>query len=207
MTGNARIVLASRPSGNVTLQNFRVETVALPALADGQILTRNLLLSLDPYMRPRMSELRSYTPPFELGAVLTGGVVAEVIDSKNPRYQPGEHVMGMLGWEQHSLSDGRALRKLDPGAAPLAAHLGVLGMPGYTAYHGMLRICQPKEGETVFVSAATGAVGAVAGQLAKLKGARRGLRLDRREMRFRGQGTGLRRLFQPHQAPRLRRGA
>ena len=172
MTGNSRIVLASRPSGNVTLHNFRAETVTLPALADGQILTRNLLLSLDPYMRPRMSELRSYTPPFELGAVLTGGVVAEVIDSKNPRYQPGDHVMGMLGWEQHSLSDGRALRKLDPNAAPLAAHLGVLGMPGYTAYHGMLRICQPKEGETVFVSAATGAVGAVAGQLAKLKGAR-----------------------------------
>lgn len=172
MTRNTRIVLASRPTGEVTSGNFRLETAELPALADGQILTRNLLLSLDPYMRPRMTEMNSYTPPFELGATLTGGAVAEVIDSKNPRYQRGDHIIGMLGWEQHSVSDGRLLRKLDPKAAPLTAHLGILGMPGYTAYHGMLRICQPKAGETAFVSAATGAVGAVAGQLAKLKGAR-----------------------------------
>ena len=133
MTRNTRIVLASRPTGEVKPENFRVETTELPALADGQILTRNLFLSLDPYMRPRMTEMNSYTPPFELGATLTGGAVAEVIDSKNPRYQNGDHIIGMLGWEQHSLSDGRLLRKLDPKAAPLTAHLGILGMPGYTA--------------------------------------------------------------------------
>lgn len=172
MTQNTRIVLASRPQGDVQAQNFRRETVAAATPGDGQVLVRVIYLSLDPYMRPRMTELNSYTPPFELDQPLTGGAVAEVIASKSDRFRAGDIVMGMLGWEQYSLADARLLRKLDPKAAPLVANLGVLGMPGYTAYHGMLRIGQPKAGETVFVSAATGAVGAVAGQLAKLKGAR-----------------------------------
>lgn len=172
MTDTTRILLASRPQGEVSAANFRLDRVPLPAPADGQILVRVIYLSLDPYMRPRMTEMNSYVPPFELDKPLTGGAIGEVIESRNPKYAKGDVVMGMLGWETHSLSDGRGLRKIDPKAAPLPYHLGVLGMPGYTAYHGMLRIGQPKEGETVFVSAATGAVGALAGQLAKLKGAR-----------------------------------
>ncbi len=172
MPQNTRIVLASRPQGDVKPENFRRETAAAATPADGHVLVRVIYLSLDPYMRPRMTEMNSYTPPFELGQALTGGAVAEVIESKSDRFRPGDIVMGMFGWEQYSTADARGLRKLDPKAAPLVANLGVLGMPGYTAYHGMLRIGQPKPGETVFVSAATGAVGAVAGQLAKIKGAR-----------------------------------
>jgi NADPH-dependent curcumin reductase CurA len=172
MTQNNRIVLASRPQGDVQPENFRRETVTAATPAEGHVLVRVIYLSLDPYMRPRMTEMNSYTPPFELGQALTGGAVAEVIESKSDRFRPGDIVMGMFGWEQYSVADARVLRKLDPKAAPLVANLGVLGMPGYTAYHGMLRIGQPKPNETVFVSAATGAVGAVAGQLAKIKGAR-----------------------------------
>src|SRR3569832_620144 len=163
------VVLASRPSGGVSANNFRIETRDVPALQDGQIAVRVIYLSLDPYMRPRMTELKSYTPPFELDAPLTGGAVGEVIDTRSDRFAKGDIVMGMFGWETISVVEGSGLRKLDAKAAPLTYHLGVLGMPGYTAYHGMLRIGQPKAGEPAFVSAATGAVGALAGQLARLK--------------------------------------
>jgi hypothetical protein len=166
------VVLASRPSGDPNAENFRIETLEVPVLQDGQIMVRVIYLSLDPYMRPRMTELKSYTPPFELDAPLTGGAIGEVLESKSDRLAKGDIVMGMFGWETISVVDGRGIRKLDPKSAPLTYHLGVLGMPGYTAYHGMLRIGQPKPGETAFVSAATGAVGSLAGQLAKLKGAR-----------------------------------
>lgn len=172
MPQNTRIVLASRPQAEVMPENFRRETVASAAPADGQVLVRVIYLSLDPYMRPRMTEMNSYTPPFELNQPLTGGAIAEVVESRSDRFRTGDIVIGMFGWEQYSIADARLLRKIDAKAAPLIANLGVLGMPGYTAYHGMLRIGQPKAGETVFVSAATGAVGAVAGQLAKIKGAR-----------------------------------
>jgi NADPH-dependent curcumin reductase CurA len=172
MTESMRIVLAKRPQGDVTPDCFRIEKATLPALGEGQILVRTLYMSLDPYMRPRMTELRSYTPPFELDKPLTAGSVAEVVESQSPRFAAGDVVTGMLDWATLTLHDGRGLRKIDRHAAPLQAHLGILGMPGYTAYHGMLRLGQPKAGETVFVSAATGAVGQVAGQLAKLKGAR-----------------------------------
>jgi NADPH-dependent curcumin reductase CurA len=172
MPQNNRIVLASRPQGDVQPENFRSDSVASAVPGDGQVLVRVIYLSLDPYMRPRMTEMNSYTPPFELNQPLTGGAVAEVIESKSDRFRAGDIVIGMFGWEQYSIADARLLRKIDARAAPLIANLGVLGMPGYTAYHGMLRIGQPKPGETVFVSAATGAVGAVAGQLAKIKGAR-----------------------------------
>ncbi len=172
MTQIQRIVLAKRPVGDVTADCFRDETATLAAPADGQILIRSRFLSLDPYMRPRMTELRSYTPPFDLDKPLTGGSVGEVVESKNPRYAKGDIVMGMLDWATHTLHDGKGLRKIDAMGIPLSAHLGVLGMPSFTAWYGMKHICKPKAGETVFVSAATGAVGQVAGQLAKLAGAK-----------------------------------
>ncbi len=172
MTDAIQIVLAKRPAGDVTADCFRREAVKLPGLADGQILVRSRFLSLDPYMRPRMTELRSYTPPFELDKPLTGGSVGEVVDSRNAKFAKGDTVMGMLNWATHTVHDGKGLRKIDPGTAPLSAHLGVLGMPSFTAWYGIRQICKPKAGETVFVSAATGAVGQVAGQLAKLSGAR-----------------------------------
>jgi NADPH-dependent curcumin reductase len=172
MTDAVQIVLARRPVGDVTADCFRREGTKLPALADGQILVRSRFLSLDPYMRPRMTELRSYTPPFELDQPLTGGSVGEVVESRNPRFAKGDTVIGLLNWATHTVHDGKALRKIDPGVAPLSAHLGVLGMPSFTAWYGIRQICKPKPGETVFVSAATGAVGQVAGQLAKLSGAR-----------------------------------
>ncbi|MBX9944081.1 MAG: NADP-dependent oxidoreductase [Reyranella sp.] len=172
MTDITQIVLAKRPAGDVTADCFREEHVALPAVADGQVLIRSRFLSLDPYMRPRMTELRSYTPPFDLDKPLTGGSVGEVVESRNPRYAKGDTVIGMLNWATHTLHDGKGLRKIDPAMAPLQAHLGVLGMPSFTAWYGIRHICKPKAGETAFVSAATGAVGQVAGQLAKLAGAR-----------------------------------
>ena len=172
MTQTTQIVLAKRPQGAVTDDCFRVERTALPALGDNQVLVRSLYLSLDPYMRPRMTELRSYTPPFELDKPLTGGSIGEVVESKNPRFAKGDTVMGMLNWASHTLHDGKGLRKIDPAVAPLQAYLGVLGMPAFTAWYGITHICKPKAGETAFVSAATGAVGQVAGQLAKLAGAR-----------------------------------
>ena len=171
MTEATQIVLAKRPVGDVTADCFREETATLPALADGQLLIRSRFLSLDPYMRPRMSELRSYVPPFEIDKPLTGGSVGEVVDSKNPRYAKGDIVMGLLNWATYTVHDGKGLRSIDPKMAPLQAHLGVLGMPAFTAWYGMKHICKPKAGETAFVSAATGAVGQVAGQLAKLAGA------------------------------------
>jgi NADPH-dependent curcumin reductase len=172
MTDTLQIVLAKRPAGDVTADCFRAETVSLPALADGQVLVRQRFLSLDPYMRPRMTELRSYTPPFELDKPLTGGSVGEVVESRNPHFAKGDTVLGLLNWATHTLHDGKGLRKIDPAGIPLSAYLGVLGMPSFTAWYGMKHICKPKAGETVFVSAATGAVGQVAGQLAKLAGTR-----------------------------------
>ncbi|CAN5563948.1 NADP-dependent oxidoreductase [soil metagenome] len=172
MTDAVQIVLAKRPTGDVTADCFREEKVTLPALADGQILVAQRFLSLDPYMRPRMTEMRSYVPPFNLDQPLTGGSVGEVVDSCNPKFAKGDLVMGLLNWATHTVHDGKGLRKLDAGGVPLSAYLGVLGMPSFTAWYGMKHICKPKAGETVFVSAATGAVGQVAGQLAKLAGAR-----------------------------------
>ncbi len=171
MTDITQIVLAKRPVGDVTPDCFREEKAKLPALNDGEILIASRFLSLDPYMRPRMSELRSYVPPFELDKPLTGGSVGEVVESRNPRYAKGDIVMGLLNWASHTVHDGKGLRKIDPAAAPLQANLGVLGMPSFTAWYGMKHICKPKAGETAFVSAATGAVGQVAGQLARLAGA------------------------------------
>jgi leukotriene B4 12-hydroxydehydrogenase/15-oxo-prostaglandin 13-reductase len=172
MPTNRRVLLASRPSGWVSEANFKIEEAPLPAPADGEVLVKNLWLSLDPYMRGRMNEGKSYAAKQEIGEVMIGGTVGEVVESRNARFAKGDQVLGMLGWQQYGLSDGKGLNKVDASRVPLSAYLGVLGMPGVTAWVGLLDICQPKAGETVVVSAASGAVGSVVGQIAKIKGCR-----------------------------------
>ena len=169
---NRRVLLASRPTGWVSEDNFRIDTVPVPRAREGEVLVKNLWLSLDPYMRGRMNEGKSYAAKQEIGEVMIGGTVGEVIESKNPRFAAGDKVLGMLGWQQYGLSDGKGLNKIDASRVPMSAYLGVLGMPGVTAWVGLLDICQPKAGETVVVSAASGAVGSVVGQIAKIKGCR-----------------------------------
>jgi len=169
---NTRIVLASRPQGPVKPGNFRIEAVPVPAPGDGEILLKILFLSLDPYMRGRMDDAVSYAAPVAVDGVMEGGTVAEVIESKHPGYKPGDIVLSHSGWQSYALSDGAGLRKLDPNAAPLSTAVGILGMPGFTAYAGLLTIGQPKPGETVVVAAASGPVGSTVGQIARIKGAR-----------------------------------
>lgn len=170
---NTRIVLAARPHGEPTADDFRVEQVPIPAPADGQVLLRNRYLSLDPYMRGRMNAGRSYAKPVEIGEVMDGGTVSEVIASRHPGLQVGDLVLAHGGWQTHAIADGGTLkRKLDTSLAPLTTALGVYGMPGFTAYVGLHEIGQPKPGETVVVAAASGPVGATVGQIAKLQGAR-----------------------------------
>lgn len=167
-----RIVLASRPEKAVTPDNFRIEEVAVPELKDGEVMVRNHFLSLDPYMRGRMNDAKSYAAPQPLDEVMIGGTVGEVVASKNPRYIVGDKVLAMFGWQEIGISDGSDLQKVDTTLIPLSAYLGVTGMPGITAWVGLNRICRAKPGETVAVSAASGAVGSVVGQLAKLNGCR-----------------------------------
>lgn len=171
-TINHRIALASRPTGKPTLDNFRIETSAIPAVGDGQVLLKTLYLSLDPYMRGRMNAGKSYADRVELGATMVGGTVSRVEESKNPRFNSGDLVMSYSGWQEYELSDGQGLNILDPRITMPSYALGVLGMPGLTAYVGLLDIGQPKPGDTVVLAAATGAVGSVVGQIAKLKGCR-----------------------------------
>ncbi len=169
---NRRIVLNSRPKGAPKDENFRLEEVAVPELAAGQMLLRTLYLSLDPYMRGRMSDGPSYAASVGIGEVMVGGAVSRVVASQHPDYAAGDLVMGYTGWQSYAISDGTRLNKLDPQMEHPSLALGVLGMPGFTAYMGLLDIGQPKPGETVVVGAASGAVGAVVGQVAKLKGCR-----------------------------------
>ena len=168
---NRQVLLASRPQGWPTADNFRFVETELPSISDNQVLVRSHWLSLDPYMRGRMGEGRSYVKPVELGAVMCGEVIAEVIESKHPKFAVGDFVHGDLGWQLYAVSDGKGIHKLDP-RMPLTAQLSVVGMAGLTAYFGLLDIGQPKPGETVVVSAAAGAVGGIVGQLAKIHGAR-----------------------------------
>ena len=168
---NRQVLLASRPQGWPTEDNFRFVETDLPSISDNQVLVRSHWLSLDPYMRGRMGEGRSYVKPVELGAVMCGEVIAEVIESKHPKFAAGDYVHGDLGWQLYAVTDGTGVHKLDP-RVPLTAQLSVVGMAGLTAYFGLLDIGQPKAGETVVVSAAAGAVGGIVGQLAKIKGAR-----------------------------------
>ena len=173
MTDSARrIVLASRPMGEPKPSDFRMEEFPVPQPGPGEVLLKTKWLSLDPYMRGRMSDAPSYAKPVGIDEVMEAGTVSEVVASNNDKYQKGDTVLSRAGWQTHALSDGSGLRKLDPKLAPVSTALGVLGMPGMTAYTGLLEIGKPQAGETVVVSAASGAVGAVVGQIARIKGAR-----------------------------------
>ena len=163
---------AARPRGVPQLTDFRVVDVDLPDPADGEVLIENAFVSVDPYMRGRMNDTKSYVPPFQIGEPLTGGAVGQVISSRNDQWPEGTWVVHNLGWRELALSDGAGLLPFDPSLAPVSTALGVLGMPGLTAYVGLLDVGRPKEGETVFVSGAAGAVGSAVGQIAKLKGCR-----------------------------------
>jgi len=167
-----QIVLASRPTGSPTAENFRLEEVPMPALPAGGLLLRVLYLSLDPYMRGRMDDRKSYAKPVGVGEVMTGESVCEVVASDRPGYAAGDIVLAHTGWRTHAAWQGPAPRKLDPALAPITTGLGVLGMPGFTAYAGLYVIGKPKAGETVAVAAASGPVGSLVGQLAKMAGAR-----------------------------------
>lgn len=167
-----RIVLAARPKGGVAASDFRLETVPVPQIDIGQLLIRNHYLSLDPYMRMRMEDIKSYAAPQAIDDVMIGGTAGEVVASKHPKFAVGEKVVGMLGWSEMGISDGSMLKKVDSAQLPLSAYLGVVGMPGITAWYGLNKILQPKAGQTIAVSAASGAVGSVVGQLAKLQGCR-----------------------------------
>ncbi|MBV1707099.1 MAG: NADP-dependent oxidoreductase [Hyphomicrobiales bacterium] len=171
-TSNRRIVLASRPAGIAGPENFRIENVPMPTPAEGEVLVRHLWLSLDPYMRGRMNDSRSYAAPQKLDEVMVGGTVGEVVVSRNPHYAAGDHVVGMGGWQLYGISNGRDMQKLAVTGVPLSAWLGPVGMPGVTAWYGVNKIIAPKAGETLVVSAATGAVGTVVGHLARKAGAR-----------------------------------
>lgn len=169
---NKQITLAARPVGLPEESDFKMVESPIPTPKDGEVLVRNLYLSVDPYMRGRMNDAKSYAEPVKLGEVMEAGAVGKVLESKNPQYRPGDIVVGSLGWQEYAVSNGRGLRRVDPGIAPISTALGVLGMPGLTAYFGLLDICHPRAGETVVVSGAAGAVGSIAGQIAKIAGCR-----------------------------------
>jgi NADPH-dependent curcumin reductase CurA len=172
---NKQIHLVSRPAGEASVDNFRLVEAPVPPLGDGQVLVRHHYLSLDPYMRGRMNDSKSYAAPQPLDAVMIGGTVGEVVESRHEALRPGDPVVGMGGWQQYAVVDAGKqgmLRKVDTAHIPLSAYLGAVGMPGVTAWYGVVKICEPKAGETVVVSAASGAVGSAVGQLAKARGCR-----------------------------------
>ncbi|WP_394614057.1 NADP-dependent oxidoreductase [Lentzea sp. JNUCC 0626] len=174
MTSTAlEVRLASRPSGWPTDENFEIAEVEVPTPGDGQILVRNVVMSVDPYMRGRMNDVKSYVPPFQVGAPLDGGAVGEVVTSNSPDFAVGDHVLHGLGWRDYAVVNAAHAVKVDGNLAPLSTYLGVLGMPGLTAYAGLLATAEFKPGDTVFVSGAAGAVGQIVGQIARLKGAAR----------------------------------
>ena len=171
-TMNRRILLAARPVGFPKDSDFKLVEAPVPTPRDGQILVRSIYLSVDPYMRGRMNDVKSYAPPVQIGEVMGGGVVARVVGTKNPAFKEGDIVEGMFGWQDYAVSNGQGVRKIDPTLAPISTALGVLGMPGLTAYFGLLEIGNPQPGETVVVSGAAGAVGSLVGQIAKIRGCR-----------------------------------
>ncbi|WBC07179.1 NADP-dependent oxidoreductase [Micromonospora sp. WMMA1947] len=170
---NREIHLASRPQGWPTAENFRLVTTEVPTPGPGQVVVRNRFMSVDPYMRGRMNDVKSYVPPFALDAPLDGGAIGEVVAGEAGGVKPGDTVLHGLGWREYALVDAKGARKIDPDLAPVTAYLGVLGMTGLTAYAGLLDVAAMKPGETVFVSGAAGAVGSMVGQIAKLRGAGR----------------------------------
>lgn len=169
---NRQIILLNRPAGAPAESDFKLVETPAPVPKEGEVLVRALYLSLDPYMRGRMSERASYARPVALGEVMTGGVVGRVVASRNAGFREGDIVEGILGWQDYAVSNGKGLRKIDPRLAPISTALGVLGMPGLTAYFALLELGKPKGGETVVVSAASGAVGGIVGQIAKIMGSR-----------------------------------
>jgi len=175
MPQNKQIHLDNRPQGEATASNFKLVTAETPELKDGEVLVRHHFLSLDPYMRGRMNDAKSYAAPQPLGQVMQGGTVGEVVESRNPKFQPGDKVVGFGGWQEYSVVDGNqpgVLRKVDTTHVPLSHYLGAVGMPGVTAWYGLVKIIEPKEGQTIVVSAASGAVGSALGALAKARGCR-----------------------------------
>jgi NADPH-dependent curcumin reductase len=169
---NLQIRLASRPFGRPSAENFAFTTEPVPSPGDGEVLVRTQYMSLDPYMRGRMSDAPSYAPPVEVGGVMVGGTVGEVVESGDPALAPGDIVLAYTGWQRYGIQRAATVRKLDPGQAPVTTALGVLGMPGFTAYAGLTQIGRPAPGETVVVAAASGPVGSCVGQMAKIFGAR-----------------------------------
>ena len=169
---NHQILLASRPEGAVSTANFRLVETPLAPLSEGEVRVRNHFLSLDPYMRGRMNDSKSYAAPQKLNDVMVGGTVGEVVESRNSKWKQGDKVVAMFGWQEYATTDGGGMQKVDDTHVPLSAYLGPVGMPGVTGWYGLNRICAPKPGETVAVSAASGAVGTVVGQLAKKHGCR-----------------------------------
>ena len=169
---NRRIVLAARPQGAPQSSDFSMISEPIPDLGEGEIISRTIYLSLDPYMRGRMNEGKSYAAPVEIGETMCGGTVSQVLKSNNPEFAKDDYILTYDGWQEYAVSDGKGARKLDPTQAPISTAVGVLGMPGMTAYMGLLEIGQPHSGETVVVAAATGAVGSNVGQIARLKGCR-----------------------------------
>ncbi|WP_270182673.1 NADP-dependent oxidoreductase [Alkalihalobacillus sp. CinArs1] len=172
MATQKQIQLAKRPEGMPSDEHFNFVETEVPSPNTGEVLLKTLYLTVDPYMRGRMTDAKSYVAPFQLDEPIDGGVIAEVIETQSEKFNKGDIVIGHLGWQEYSVAAEDNLRKIDPEAAPVSTHLGVLGMPGLTAYFGLLDIGQPKEGETVVVSGAAGAVGSVVGQIAKIKGCR-----------------------------------
>ncbi len=175
MPSNQQILLDNRPTGEALVSNFKLVSSEAPALHEGQVLVQHHYLSLDPYMRGRMNDSKSYAAAQALGEVMGGGTVGVVVESRHAKFAVGDQVVGMGGWQQYSVVDGNAvgaLRKVDATHIPLSAYLGAVGMPGVTAWYGLMKICEPKAGQTIVVSAASGAVGSVVGQLAKAKGCR-----------------------------------
>ncbi|WP_295676602.1 NADP-dependent oxidoreductase [uncultured Mucilaginibacter sp.] len=167
-----QIVLASRPKGMATVDNFRFENIELPEMKAGDVLLKGLYYSVDPYMRGRMNDAKSYAPPFQVDQSIEGGVVAKVIESKSDHFKAGDTVIGGLPWREQIIASEKSIKKIDTAIAPASYYLGILGMPGLTAYFGLIHIGKPKPGETVVVSGAAGAVGVVVGQLAKIHGCR-----------------------------------
>jgi NADPH-dependent curcumin reductase CurA len=169
---NKQITLAARPLGLPKDTDFNLVETPVPALGANEFLVQVIYLSVDPYMRGRMNDVKSYAPPVQLGEVMVGGAVGKIVHSNNANFPVGDIVEGQFGWQQYALSDGKGVRKIDPTRAPISTAVGVLGMPGLTAYFGLLDICQPQAGETLVVSGAAGAVGSFVGQIGKIKGCR-----------------------------------
>ena len=169
---NRQIVLAARPKGLPRESDFRLVETHMPSPERGEFLVQALYLSLDPYIRGRMNDVESYVPPLQIGEVIGSGVVGRVVQSHHPEFAEGDIVQGMFGWQEYAISNGQGVLKVDPALAPISTALGILGMPGMTAYFGLLEVGQPKAGETVVVSGAAGAVGSVVGQIARLQGCR-----------------------------------